>query len=392
MLAPIAPAATGNGLAMRCHAVVRAAALHHEVVLVVVPVAGSVRGAPEPADAYVTRFDLAPSARGDRRPLLAWMADPAWRDRLAALAPLPDAVAAAAPSRASEVIDLLGNPDVAGVVAVRLSLAPLALAVAERLGAPLVVDADDDDVAFHLRAQDPDAADRWRRVGAVCLPSARLVLVASGTEQASVAERWHLGDRVVVVPNAVDLPPVAASPAGGHRLLLVGNLTYGPNVAGARWLVEEVLPLLPATWQIDLVGAPGAPVSALAGERVAVRGWVAEVTSSYAGTTVVAVPLHAGSGTRIKVLEAFAHGRPVVSTTVGAEGIAARHDEHLLLADDPATFARAVLRAAEPTTAVRLTAAARALVARAYAADDVATRLGDLLAGVTGADVDGHSR
>lgn len=383
VVAPIAPSATGNGLAMRVHLLVAAAAVHHDVVVVVVPVAGSVPGAPAPdlGPGVEPVVWLAPTVPGDRAPVLAWLADPVWRPRLDALAPIPDAVAAAPPTRVPEVLDRLGGGPVAAVLACRLSTAPLALAVAERLGVPLVVDADDDDEAFHRRAGDHDAADRWGRVAALCLPAAHLVLVASPAERSGLARRHDLGDRVVVARNAVGLPPpTAPPPPGAHRLLFVGNLTYAPNVAGVRWFVHEVLPLLPAPWTVDLVGSPAPAVAELAGERVTVTGWVPDLADAYAAASVVVVPLLDGSGTRIKVLEAFAHGRPVVATTLGAAGLGVRSGEHLLLADDPVAFAGAVVAAAEPDRAGHLVAAARRLAADAYAADEVAAELGDRLA------------
>jgi glycosyltransferase involved in cell wall biosynthesis len=82
---------------------------------------------------------------------------------------------------------------------------------------------------------------------------------------------------------------------------------------------------------------------------------------------VLVVPVHSGSGMRVKILEAFARGIPVVSTTVGVEGIAASHGKHLLVADEPAEFARAVIRLLrEPAEAARLAKAGRELVVERY--------------------------
>jgi glycosyltransferase involved in cell wall biosynthesis len=91
---------------------------------------------------------------------------------------------------------------------------------------------------------------------------------------------------------------------------------------------------------------------------------------------VLIVPARAGSGMRVKILEAFARGLPVVSTTIGAEGIDVRHDEHLLIADSPADIAAAVARLLErPDEAARLARAGRALVETRY---DWRTALGGL--------------
>ena len=394
VVTPIAPAPTGNGLAMRCHALVGACAVHHDVALVVVPVAGrlptTVSDGPVGASpGAITRHDLAPTRPGDRAPLLAWMADPTWRPRLASLAPLPDMVAAAPPTRIAELVAVLGPGNVAAVVGCRLAVAPLSLAVAERYGARLVVDADDDDVAFHRLAHDEVGAQQWSRVAALCLPRAELVLVASPDDREPVARRWDLGRRVVVAPNAVARPARTAPRPGRHRLVFVANFTYAPNGAGAGWFVREVLPLLPPPWQVDLVGAPTPAVAALAGDRVEVSGWVPDISPSYARADVAIVPLHAGSGTRIKVLEAFARRRPVVATTTGAAGIDVRHGEHLLLADDPASFAAAISAASDPETADRLVAVAERKVVETYDRDRALPQLAALISGVTGARADG---
>ena len=391
VVTPIAPAPTGNGLAMRCHAVVTAAAVDHDVVLVVVPVAGRL---PEPATGPPTigsgpaarpmvRFDLEPSRPGDHAPVLAWLADKRWRPRLEALAPLPDAVAAAPPSRGEEVLELVAGRDVAGVIGCRLAVTPLALMIAERLEVPLVVDVDDDDVAYHRGSGDDVAAGQWARVAALCLPRADLVMVASPADRGPIAERWQLGDRVVVVANAVTTPRSPPSePPGRHRLLFVANFTYPPNRDGAHWLVQEVLPRLAPEWRVDLVGAP--PGAALEfPERVRSAGWVPELTPWYAGADVVVVPLRSGSGTRIKVLEAFAHRRPVVSTSIGVAGIAARDGEHLLVADEPPDLAAAIEDAARPAVWHPLVDAAERLVRDTYDHADVTRQLARRLLAIT---------
>ena len=390
VVTPIAPAPTGNGLAMRCHAVVAAAAIDHDVVLVVVPVAGRVPASSSQSTSaaaiggVVGRHELEPDRPGDRTPLMAWMADPLWRSRLEALSPLPDAAAAVPPTRAGEVVALVDGRRVVGVIACRLTTALLGLSVAERLGVPLVVDADDDDVAFHQRADDRLGAEQWARVAALCLPRAALVLVASPADRGPMTDRWGLGERVVVVPNSVRRPAVGpAAPPGDHRLLFVANFTYPPNEAGAVWFVDAVLPLLPAPWHLDLVGSPSAAVTGLASGRVHVAGWVDDVAPWYDGADVVVAPLRSGSGTRIKLLEAFAHRRPVVSTTVGGAGLAVVDGVHLRVADEPDAIAAAIEEVARPAEAGPMVDAAERLVAEVYDAAGVGRRMAARLVGVT---------
>lgn len=381
VLVPTPPSATGNGLAMRADLLVQAAAVHHDVHLVVVPVAGRspvVRPTVQPTS--VTEVALSPPA--DRRAIVDWLRDPTWRDRLRALTPLLPSVAAAPPVRvATEVLAQLGDRPVAGVLSARLSIALPGLAVAERLGVPLVLDADDDDEGYHRARGAAGPAAQWGEVARLAFPGASLVLVASPLDAAVLAERH--GRSVATVPNAVEVPalplPPARSAGGRHRVLVVGNLTYGPNIDGVRWLVHEVLPQLPDDVEVHLVGAAAAPVRALGGPRVVVHGAVEDLEAHYADAEVVAVPLRSGSGTRIKVLEAFARGRPVVSTTLGAAGLPVRHGVDLLVADEPAAFGRALLAALDPGRAGPLASSARTLMAEAYDARVVVAGAAELL-------------
>ncbi len=392
VISPIAPAATGNGLAMRAHALVTAAAIDHRVALVVVPVAGWLPAPPPRLPSTVVRFDLALTERGDSSPVRAWLADPLWRHRLAELAPIPDEVAAAPPTRAHEIVAAVAGHDptggevdeVVGVVALRLALAPLALKVSELLDVTLVVDADDDDVDYHRGRGEDEVAERWARVAALCLPKAGLVLAASGDDAGAIARRWSLGDRVVVAPNAVTRPtrPIPPPP-GRHHLLFVANFTYAPNEDGARWFVGEVMPLLSPRWSLTLVGSAPPSVVALGGDRVEVTGWVADVDGWYDEADVVVAPIRFGSGTRIKALEAFARRRPLVSTSVGIAGIGAVDGVHALVADDPPSTAAAIESMADSERVRPLVEAAHHLVVDAYDAPVVNGRLASHLRGAT---------
>ena len=136
-----------------------------------------------------------------------------------------------------------------------------------------------------------------------------------------------------LVPNAVRRPTEVSSVGRArHELVFVGNLSYGPNADGAEWLCREVLPRLHEA-RVALVGSrPGPQVLELAADRrVTVAADVPDVTPWYRSSAVAVAPIRAGGGTRIKILEALAHRRPVVATTVGARGLAlARGDEPLV--------------------------------------------------------------
>ncbi len=379
VLAPLPPSATGNGLAMRIDLLVQAAHRHHDVVVVVVPVAGSLPD-PRPSVAVPTVVLPIPSA-GDRGPLVEWLGAPRWRHLVDELVPLPDAVALASPVRTARVAGeavsaMAGDRPVSGVLAARLTMAPAALVLAAEAGAALVVDADDDDTGLARQLGQVATADAWQRLARATLPSADEVWAAGAADAQALSRRHRVP--VAVVPNAAPVVVPLPAPVGGRQLLVVGNLTYGPNEDGVGWLVDHVLPRLPG-WRVTLVGPASERVRSLAGARVEVTGRVPEVRPCYEGATVVAVPLRHGAGTRIKVLEAFAVGRPVVATAAGAAGLAVEAGTHLLLADDPERFAVAVEEAAEPARGASLAEAALDLVRQTYDAARITAEAGERL-------------
>ena len=152
---------------------------------------------------------------------------------------------------------------------------------------------------------------------------------------------------VLTAPNGT--APVEALPwprrAAGEplRLLFVGTGSYWPNEHGLRWVVDAVLPSLRSELAVTLEVVGDPPVAPPEAPEVTYTGSVPSVRPHYERAHVVVVPLHHGSGTRLKVVEAMAHGRPVVSTTLGAEGLPVRGGEHFVRADDPAAFSAALL-------------------------------------------------
>jgi glycosyltransferase involved in cell wall biosynthesis len=213
---------------------------------------------------------------------------------------------------------------------------------------------------------------------------ARAYLASDGDRH--LAEARHGFTNLGVLPNAVRtraLPP-ARPPGGRPTFLFVGTLGYAPNADAVTRFCAEVLPRLrsrlPAGFRVLVVGpGPPAVTRALAAHpEVEVAGAVAAVDPAYARSDVVVVPLRAGGGTRIKILEAFAMGRPVVSTPIGAEGLAVEPGRHLLIADDWSTFAeRCVAAATDPALSERLTAEAGRLVTSRYGPEAVRAALRD---------------
>lgn len=176
-----------------------------------------------------------------------------------------------------------------------------------------------------------------------------------------------------VVPNAVDTDFFAPSrtPVDPDAIVLTGLMKYRPNVDGALWFVKDILPRIlqkrpRATFYI--VGGEAPPeITRLASANVVVTGSVDDVRPYVHKAAVFAVPLRIGSGTRLKVLEGLAMGKPMVSTALGCEGIELTHGEHLLIEDAPEAFADAVLELmTNADLARRLSEHGRALMERQY--------------------------
>ena len=158
---------------------------------------------------------------------------------------------------------------------------------------------------------------------------------------------------VAVCPNGTDavprLPPPHRAAGEPMRLLFVGNGEFQPNARGLEWLIERVLPRVSGSVPIalDVVGRP--PARRVMAPGVHYHGQVPELRPYYERSHAALAPIPFGSGTRLKIVEAMAHGRPVVSTSAGAEGLPVRAGRHYLQGDTDAAFAEALLRLAEAT-------------------------------------------
>jgi len=302
--------------------------------------------------------------------------------------PLPYAAEAAPATLAAEAVKALAVPPGTPVHVTRSYLAPLGVAVAEHLGSRWAsLDLDDDDEQVTRALGDDAEADAYRRLVGVFGPLFQAVALAAPHEAAAISRRHGLA--ASVIPNAVTLPG-RGTPAGrqraGIRVLFVGNLTYPPNADAAVRLVHEILPRLremtaqPVT--VTLAGEPDDMVRSLAAEPgVEVTGFVPDLAACYEAADVVVAPLAAGGGTRIKLLEAFGYGLPVVTSPAGAAGLDVTDGVHVLLADSPDGTARAVAALAEDRgLRDRLTAQASRLVSRSYSQEAVIPRIREFFA------------
>jgi glycosyltransferase involved in cell wall biosynthesis len=156
----------------------------------------------------------------------------------------------------------------------------------------------------------------------------------------------------IIVPNGVDTESycpggVAAASLERHALVFTGKMDFRPNVDAALWFCSDVLPLVVRVCpeaHLYIVGKSPHPRLAPLKQvpNVTVTGFVEDVRPYIAGATVYVVPLLAGGGTRLKVLEAMSMGKAIVSTTLGCQGIHARHGRDIVLADHGSDFARQV--------------------------------------------------
>jgi len=185
--------------------------------------------------------------------------------------------------------------------------------------------------------------EAYRRLEREWLPQFDVILTASEDDRRRIDH-----PSVLVFPNAlpeIQRPHVTEADA----IVFSGNLEYHPNIEAVRWFRTRIWPQVRERapgieWR--LLGMNPEAVARFTGgdPRIRVLGPVDDAIASLAEAKVCIAPLLSGSGTRFKILEAWAAARAVVSTTLGAEGLGARDGEHLLLADDPDDFADAMLR------------------------------------------------
>lgn len=178
------------------------------------------------------------------------------------------------------------------------------------------------------------------------------VITVSEQDRESLQLSSHISPHSKVIPiciDAIEQVVVPRRPDARH-IIFVGGMFYPPNVDGVEWFCRDVLPTIQRAChdsEFLIAGArPDARIHRLIAEnpRIRLLGYVKDVAPYLEESAVFIVPLRAGSGMRVKILDGWARGVPIVSTTVGCEGIEVRDDENILLADTPSTFAQAVLR------------------------------------------------
>ncbi len=213
-------------------------------------------------------------------------------------------------------------------------------------------------------------------------------VITMSPEDAARVHRFLPELPVSVSPLGVDcgyFRPPEPAPAPAVDLLFVANFVHPPNADAVRFLVHEVLPRLGRAARLRVVGHNVPPeIAGLAqAGAVEITGPVPDLRPHLAGAAVVVAPVRFGTGMRGKVLEALAMARPLVTTSVGAEGLGAISGQHLLVADGARAFAGAVRRVLDDAGfAERLGAAGRALVEARFDWDAIAAAHENIYAGV----------
>jgi len=357
---------------------------------------------PAPSDAW--RFRQQTAASCDR--FLSWPEAPMSNLRraraLAGRLPVSVAADASAAGRALVAAELAKRPD-----AVLVDFPHAAVLLPDRLAAPSLMFTHNVEAEIFARhaevAAGPmrlvwrDQARKMRRFEAAALRRFDTVVAVSARDAAALRDAYGLR-RVEPVETGVDVEyyafhgPEAAPPFGPAEgtVVFMGSMDSRSNVEGVEFLMREIWPLIlrsrPQARAV-IVGRnpPDALVAEARGRGLAweFTGFVGDVRPFVARSHVYAIPLRVGSGTRLKVFEAMAMGRPIVSTALGVEGLAVTDGVDYLAADTAEAFAAAVLALLDDAgRRARVAAAARRLVVQRFSWEQVTKRFEAVCAGV----------
>ncbi len=208
--------------------------------------------------------------------------------------------------------------------------------------------------------------------------------VCSEVDRRYLTKRWRL-PRVVTIPNAVAMPAHYGTDSASMALLFLGAYAYQPNAAAADFLIREVWPLVrKACPEARLIIGGNKPerIASFAGRPAGVEfaGFVDDLAQLYRRVRVVCCPVMSGGGTRLKIIEAAAYGKAIVSTRVGAEGLELRDGEEIVLRHGGRAFAEACVDLLkDPTRCRAMGLAARKAVEPRYDRRHIMSRIKDTI-------------
>ena len=344
-LSPVIPALTGNGLAMRAGMVLEALAEHYSISLLVVslypPFAARVPTAFEKLCRRSAVITPPQFARSSRSFLPSFLSERFW--------PRPyhgsrfDVVHAFRLSMLSYTRPYLNGSS--GTPKRHLDLDDIESETHRRIAALCRMN-EDNARAVLFQSQ----ARRYEALEEEALREFDRVYVCSEADKARLPADHRT--ELCVLPNAVRTPDPAPRQAseGVFTFLFVGTLGYYPNEDAVRYFGNEIVPhirrLTRSDFAVNVVGTgAGKRLRQIAADcGMQMIGEVPDIAPWYQDSSAVVVPVRAGGGTRIKVLEAFSNRRPVVSTSIGIEGIDVSNNEQVLIADTPEAFAECLVR------------------------------------------------
>jgi hypothetical protein len=260
---------------------------------------------------------------------------------------------------------------------------------------PVVFDLDDIEHIIAARSARQDPSLRNKLFGLMTVPTvlaaerrgirlAARTLVCSRIDAERVRKLFRT-ETVDVIPNAMPLPERVLPLVQNRQMLMVGAYGYEPNADAAEFFITRVLPLIRARVpkaELHLVGASPQSIPSFARKPEAVKfvGYADDLPATYAASRIVICPIRYGGGTRVKLVEAAGWGKPIVSTTVGAEGLGMVHGTDALIADTAETFADACVSLLNDDELCKaLARGARSLAEQSFDGKRIAEQLGTKL-------------
>ena len=357
-LTPITPGPSGNGLAMRAWGTKQALSSLGELHTFVLPIAETARVSGEAKN--VTRI----ATIDPRKAAASWISYDRGRKLLAHVGKLPERARLAAPAYGEEILRLLRTSRYDLVYVLRLYIAGTVLPLMNRLPETrFLMDVDENDFAVTRQMADLQKSSALRTESEIQKAFALQALTWFDTIAcSSQAESEHLrkltGLAAVCLPNIVSpvtqSRPIGLRAAGGggpFRLLFIGNLDYWPNRDALIQLLTDIFPRI--RQEIDgsellIAGAGADEIKAAHGNDPGVQwlGFVDDVSPLYYKANVCVIPLRAGGGSRVKILEAFDRGVSVVASARALEGLSVSNGTHVLMGTNSAEMVAAVKRIA----------------------------------------------
>jgi glycosyltransferase involved in cell wall biosynthesis len=188
-----------------------------------------------------------------------------------------------------------------------------------------------------------------------------------------VIKKYVSGMKIEVIPNGVDTSYFKPAPTNSieKALVFTGTMDYYPNVDGMAFFIREILPIIlkeEPDLKLYIVGKnPPSQMKKFENSNIVITGFVNDIRPFVQRAAVYVVPLRVGGGTRLKILEAMAMEKPVVSTPIGCEGLEVEDEKNILIASDPHSFASYVLKLLrDATLRMRLGREGRQLVESKY--------------------------